>query len=95
MCLSIPMRVVEWDDEEGYFAWVERGEGETLRRERVNMMLIGAQPVGTWILASLGLAKETVDEENRLLIEDALSALDESLHGDYDASQHFADLTRH
>ena len=35
MCLSIPMRVVEWDDDEGFFAWVERGEGETLRRERV------------------------------------------------------------
>ena len=92
MCLSIPMRVVEWDDEEGFFAWVERGEGETLRRERVNMMLIGAQPVGTWILASLGLAKETIDDENRALIEDALAALDESLHGDYDPSRHFADL---
>ena len=95
MCLSIPMRVVEWDDDEGFFAWVERGEGDTLRRERVHMMLIGPQEVGTWILASLGLAKETVDEENRKLIEDALSALDESLHGDYDASRHFADLTRH
>jgi len=95
MCLSIPMRVVEWDDDDGNFAWVERGEGETLRRERVNMMLIGPQEVGTWILASLGLGKEVVDEENRLLIEDALAALDESLHGDYDASRHFADLTRH
>lgn len=95
MCLSIPMRVVEWDDDEGFFAWVERGEGDTLRRERVNMMLIGPQEVGTWILASLGLAKETVDEENRKLIEDALSALDESLHGDYDPASHFADLTRH
>ncbi|MCK6405170.1 MAG: HypC/HybG/HupF family hydrogenase formation chaperone [Rhodocyclaceae bacterium] len=95
MCLSIPMRVVEWDDDEGNFAWVERGEGDMLRRERVNMMLIGPQEVGTWILASLGLGKEIVDEENRLLIEDALAALDESLHGDYDASQHFADLSRH
>lgn len=95
MCLSIPMRVVEWDDPDGDFAWVERGAGDSLRRERVNMMLIGAQPVGTWILAALGLAKETVDEENRLLIEDALAALDESLHGDYDPAQHFADLTRH
>ncbi len=92
MCLSIPMRVVEWDDEEGFFAWVERGEGESLRRERVNMMLIGAQPVGTWILASLGLAKEIIDDENRALIEDALAALDESLHGNYDPSRHFADL---
>lgn len=95
MCLSIPMRIVEWDDPDGDFAWVERGEGDSLRRERVNMMLIGAQPVGTWILASLGLAKETVDDENRALIEDALAALDESLHGEYDAARHFADLTRH
>ncbi|MDQ5917209.1 MAG: hydrogenase expression/formation protein HypC [Pseudomonadota bacterium] len=92
MCLSIPMRVVEWVDEEGMLAWVERGEGESLRREQVNMMLIGVQPVGTWILASLGLAKETVDDENRMLIEDALSALDASLDGNYDASRHFADL---
>lgn len=92
MCLSIPMRVIEWVDEEGMLAWVERGEGESLRREQVNMMLIGAQPVGTWILASLGLAKETVDDENRMLIEDALSALDASLDGNYDATRHFADL---
>ncbi|MDQ5879406.1 MAG: hydrogenase expression/formation protein HypC [Pseudomonadota bacterium] len=92
MCLSIPMRVVEWVDEEGMLAWVERGEGDSLRREQVNMMLIGAQPVGTWILASLGLAKETVDDENRMLIEDALSALDASLDGNYDATRHFADL---
>lgn len=92
MCLSIPMRVIEWVDEEGMLAWVERGEGGSLRREQVNMMLIGAQPVGTWILASLGLAKEIVDDENRALIEDALSALDSSLDGNYDASRHFADL---
>lgn len=92
MCLSIPMRVIEWVDEEGMLAWVERGEGDSLRREQVNMMLIGAQPVGTWILASLGLAKETVDDENRALIEDALSALDSSLDGNYDSSRHFADL---
>ena len=95
MCLSIPMCVVAWEDEEGMFAWVERGEGDSLRRERVNMMLIGAQPVGTWILASLGLAKETIDDENRALIEDALAALDASLDGNYDAGQHFADLHRH
>jgi hydrogenase expression/formation protein HypC len=86
------MRVVEWVDEEGMLAWVERGEGDSLRREQVNMMLIGAQPVGTWILASLGLAKETVDDENRMLIEDALSALDASLDGNYDATRHFSDL---
>jgi len=95
MCLSIPMQIVELEGEDGDFAWVERGEGEHFRRERVNMMLLGPQPVGTWILASLGLAKEVVEEEERLLIEDALAALAQSLDADYDPGQHFADLNRH
>ena len=92
MCLSIPMRVVEWDDDEGNFAWVERGEGDMLRRERVNMMLLGPQPIGSWVLTSLGLAKEVIEDEQRQLIEDALAALAASLQGDYDPAQHFRDL---
>ena len=97
MCLSIPMQIVELEGEGDDFcyAWVERGEGEHFRRERVNMMLLGPQPVGTWILSSLGLAQEVVAEEERLLIEDALAALAASLEGDYDPQRHFTDLTRH
>jgi hypothetical protein len=53
------------------------------------MMLIGRQPLGTWILASLGLAREVLDDHERALIEDALAALSASLAGDYDPSQHF------
>lgn len=87
MCLSIPKLVVAWEGE-GEFAWVER-DGQ---RERVNMMLIGEQPVGTWVLTSLGLAREVVDDEQRELIEDALGALAASLTGDYDPQQHFRDL---
>ena len=64
------------------------------QRERVNMMLIGPQPVGSWVLTSLGLAKEVVEDEQRQLIEDALSALAASLEGDFDPSQHFQDLSR-
>ena len=95
MCLSIPMQIVELEGEGDDFcyAWVERGEGDHFRRERVNMMLLGPQPVGTWILSSLGLAQEVVAEEERLLIEDALAALAASLEGDYDPQQHFTDLT--
>jgi len=92
MCLSIPMQIVAWEDESGDLAIVERAQGDELRRERVNMMLIGAQPVGTWILASLGLAKEVIDDAERALIEDALAALSASLDGDYDPALHFADL---
>ena len=106
MCLSIPMKVVAWEGESGDLAVVEREQRETgaggaglgvgsalgVRREQVNMMLIGPQPVGTWILASLGLAREVIDDAQRALIEDALAALSASLDDDYDPSQHFADL---
>lgn len=87
MCLSIPKQVVAWEGE-GDFAWVERN-GE---REQLNMMLLGPQPIGTWVLASLGLAKEVVEPEELVLIEEALSALAASLDGDYDASRYFQDL---
>lgn len=92
MCLSIPMQVVALEGTDGDFAVVERRQGEARRRERINMMLIGPQPIGTWILASLGLAQEIIANEERALIEDALAALAASLAGDHDPSQHFADL---
>ena len=87
MCLSIPMRVTEWVGD-GEFAWVER-EG---RRECVNMMLVDPQPVGTWVLTALGLAREVVETEQLAQIEDALAALAASLEGTYDPERHFHDL---
>ncbi len=87
MCLSIPMQVVAIEGD-GDFAWVERGG----RRELVNMMLIGPQPLGAWVLTSLGLAKEVVEPGQLALIEEALAALAASLEGDYDASRYFGDL---
>ncbi|MCL2344684.1 MAG: HypC/HybG/HupF family hydrogenase formation chaperone [Desulfobulbus sp.] len=87
MCLSIPMRVEAWEGD-GEFAWVARGD----RRERINMMLLGPQPVGAWVLISLGLAREVVEPEQLALIEEALTALAASLDGDYDASGYFRDL---
>ena len=87
MCLSIPKKVVECEGE-GDFAWVER-DG---KRERINMMLLGSQPVGTWVLTQLGLAKEVIEPEQLVLIEEALKALAASLDGDYDAGQYFQDL---
>lgn len=89
MCLSIPKQVVAWEGE-GDFAWVER-HGE---RERLNMMLVGPQPEGTWVLSSLGFAKEVVEPEELPLIEEALEALAASLDGDYDPDRYFSDLKR-
>lgn len=97
MCLSVPMQIVAWEDAGGDLVIVERPEGSgeesAVRRERVNTMLIGAQPVGTWILASLGLAQEVIDDAQRALIEDALAALSAALDGNYDPDRHFADLS--
>ena len=87
MCLSIPKQVVAWEGE-GDFAWVERNG----QREFLNMMLLGPQPVGTWVLTSMGLAKEVVEPEQLALIEEALTALAASLDGDYEASQYFQDI---
>lgn len=87
MCLSIPKQVVAWEAE-GDFAWVERNG----QREQVNMMLLGPQPIGTWVLTSLGLAKEVIEPEELALIEEALTALAASLDGDYDSTRYFQDL---
>ena len=87
MCLSIPMQVAAIEGD-GDFAWVER-DG---RRELVNMMLIGPQPLGAWVLTSLGLAREVVEPGQLAFIEEALAALAASLEGDYDASRYFGDL---
>ena len=87
MCLSIPMQVKEWQGD-GEFAWVERPG----RRECVNMMLVGPQPVGTWLLTSLGLARDVLEPEQLAQIEDALAALAASLDGTYEPGRHFLDL---
>lgn len=87
MCLSIPKQVVAWEAD-GDFAWVERNG----QREQVNMMLLGPQPIGTWVLTSLGLAKEIIEPEELALIEEALTALAASLDGDYDSTLYFQDI---
>jgi hydrogenase expression/formation protein HypC len=79
--------VVAWEAD-GDFAWVERND----QREQVNMMLLGPQPIGTWVLTSLGLAKEVIEPEELALIEEALTALAASLDGDYDSTLYFQDI---
>lgn len=93
MCIGIPKQVITLEGIEGEFAWVECADGSG--RERVNMMLVGALPPGSWVLTSLGIAREELDEAEVATINDALAALAASLAGDYDPARHFADLTRH
>lgn len=93
MCIGIPKKVMALEGLEGEFAWVECADGSG--RERVNMMLVGLLPVGAWVLTSLGIAREVLDEAEVATINDALAALEASLAGDYDPSRHFSDLNRH
>ncbi|MGZ5581351.1 MAG: HypC/HybG/HupF family hydrogenase formation chaperone, partial [Methylobacter sp.] len=55
MCIGIPMQVVEPYDESALCLY--RG-----RETMVDMMLVGPQPAGTWILVFLDTAREVIDE---------------------------------
>ncbi|MCU7859692.1 MAG: HypC/HybG/HupF family hydrogenase formation chaperone [Candidatus Thiodiazotropha sp. (ex Lucinoma kastoroae)] len=68
MCIGIPVQVVQ----SGEFVSLCRSRnGE----EQINMMLTGAQPEGTWLLAFLGSAREIISEEDARNIDKALDGL--------------------
>ena len=84
MCVGIPMQVLSSAD--GMAECEGRG-----RRERVNVMLLGAVVPGTWILAynGSGVRELTADEAQQT--SQALDALDAAMHGG-DIDAFFADL---
>jgi hydrogenase expression/formation protein HypC len=68
MCVGIPAQVIEAGD---FVARCRTRNGE----EQINMMLTGAQPVGTWLLTFLGSAREIISEEDARNIDKALDGL--------------------
>lgn len=50
--------------------------------EQVNMMLIGAQPKGTWLLSFLGSAREVLTEDDARNIDKALDGLTAIMSGE-------------
>jgi len=80
MCIGIPMRVVG----AGARPWCE-GRG---RRERLDTMLVGQPPEGTWVLAFQGSAVRILADEEATMIGAALDALE----GAVDADAIFADI---
>ena len=68
MCMGIPMMIVQSGET---FAWCE---GMGLRRQ-VNIQLVGAQPVGTWLLVFLDSAREVLSQDAARAIGDALNAV--------------------
>ena len=84
MCIGIPMRVLHIENSMAECA----GQG---RSERLNLMLIGDVPIGTWVLAYQGSALRTMSEDEALQTGEALAALEAALAGN-DVDEFFADL---
>ena len=74
MCLGVPVQVVE------------TGNGMALCRgpngdEHIHLLLVGDQPVGTWLLSHLGWAREIVTAEDAATITRALQGMNALMKG--------------
>lgn len=85
MCIGIPMQVVSAT--EGC-AWCE-GRG---RQQDLNMLLVGLQPPGTWVLAFQDSAVRVLSPEEAAQTNAALDALEAVLAGARNVDCFFADL---
>ncbi len=86
MCLGIPMQVVESGP--GFALCSHAGT-----QRRVDTMLVGEQPPGTWLLVFIGTAREVISPEDAARISDALAALDDVMAGgDGNIEAMFADI---
>lgn len=74
MCVGIPMQVIECGP--AYAICDCAGE-----RREINMMLVGEQPPGTWLLVFIDAAREIITSEDVRKISDALSSLNAIMNG--------------
>jgi hydrogenase expression/formation protein HypC len=86
MCVGIPLEIVECR------SGMALCKGRSGTR-RIDMMLVGDQQPGTWILAFLDTAREVVTAETARLIGNAIEATERALAGDTDIDHLFADLS--
>ncbi len=87
MCVGVPVKILEEGD------FVQKAEGKN-GIEDVNMMLIGSQPVGTWVLNYLGSAREVLSQEEAEKINSALDGLSALMNGEeeIDVDHYFPDI---
>ncbi|MBL8313889.1 MAG: HypC/HybG/HupF family hydrogenase formation chaperone [Rubrivivax sp.] len=85
MCIGVPMQVVECGPD---WAWCE-ADGQ---RERLDIVLIGPQPVGTWVLAFQGGARQVMDVLEAQQARAGRQALAAVLAGSDNVDAFFADL---
>ncbi|CAD5375019.1 Hydrogenase expression/formation protein HupN [Rubrivivax sp. A210] len=85
MCLGTPLQVQTCLETQ---AWCEAdGEGEWL-----DMMLVGAQPPGTWVLGFQGTARLVMTPDEAAQARAGRAALAAVQRGDADVDAFFADL---
>lgn len=62
-------------------------------RRQIDMMLVGEQPPGTWLLVFINAAREVIAAEEAQKITNALSALHSVMNGEQGDIDHlFADI---
>ena len=85
MCIGIPMQILQTFP--GY-AICQTADAS----HRIDTLLVGEQPPGTWLLTFLNTAREVISSEQAQQINDALTALERVMQGDGDIDHLFADL---
>ncbi|WP_417840252.1 HypC/HybG/HupF family hydrogenase formation chaperone [Terasakiella sp.] len=88
MCIGTPVKVIENRD----FVALCEGRNGT---EEVNMMLVGPQTEGTWVLNFLGSAREVISEQDAENINKALDGLTAIMDGvdKIDVDMYFPDIS--
>lgn len=87
MCMGVPMKIIQQGA--GYAVCDNNGE-----MRQIDTMLIGEQPIGTWVLVFIDAAREIISEEEALKIVDALQAIQDVMNGSNNIDHLFADLIK-
>ena len=80
MCIGVPMRIESIDGMVAV-AIAEAADGAA-ERHTLDMLIVGPQPPGAWVLAFHGAARRVLDEVEARQILDAIAALAIALDAD-------------
>lgn len=85
MCIGIPMQIIAYRGD--WAVCTSNGE-----EQLIDMMLLGQQPLGTWVSTFLGTAREILSEQQAQQISNALHAVQLAMQGEAQVEHLFADL---